>query len=238
MAACGSMEICPVCFWEDAPGEFRYNDSNQLSLAAAQQNYSEFGAAEREYVKIVRPPRPEEARPSGWLPAVGLKALASEMIHDAFDGVTLDGGISVHQADVIDGYGDEKAFTAARLRDPETRWKDIADSKIKRFNQSMTFLDPRGFLFYLPAYIIHALDHFNPVDGHLDADGVLFATSDRSGYHHDNISILNPAQKQATAVFLKLCSLYAEDFSASRADNSLENGFSDHLPEFLITDTI
>ncbi len=61
------MQLCPVCFWEDAPGEFFWNGSNSVPLFAAQRNYAEFGASEREFADSVRLPLPGEERPSGWL---------------------------------------------------------------------------------------------------------------------------------------------------------------------------
>lgn len=60
----GTFDICPVCGWED--DEVQFNDpeyrggANYLSLNEARSNYSKFGAAKKESLKRVRPPKPYE----------------------------------------------------------------------------------------------------------------------------------------------------------------------------------
>ena len=57
-------EVCPVCFWEDDPVQKEdphYNGgANSLSLEQARRNYVEISASQGEFLKKVRPPRPEE----------------------------------------------------------------------------------------------------------------------------------------------------------------------------------
>ena len=57
-------EICPVCFWEyDWVGIERPDIAvgpNNVSLNQARENYKEFGACSREFVRFVRPPRDDE----------------------------------------------------------------------------------------------------------------------------------------------------------------------------------
>lgn len=62
----GGYDICPVCFWED-DGQDDYDadivrggPNGSLSLTAARQNYSNFGACEKSMRQNVRPPKPEE----------------------------------------------------------------------------------------------------------------------------------------------------------------------------------
>ena len=56
-------DICPVCFWEedalleaDEPSDANHG----LTLSQAQKNYQSFGACEKESLKFVRGPKPEE----------------------------------------------------------------------------------------------------------------------------------------------------------------------------------
>jgi hypothetical protein len=60
----GSFDICPVCFWEDDPIQFKdpayKGGANKVSLDEAQRNFAEFGASSREFVDKVRMPEPNE----------------------------------------------------------------------------------------------------------------------------------------------------------------------------------
>lgn len=60
----GTYEICPVCWWEDDPVQFRdpsfEGGANWVSLAQARRNYREFGASERAFGGRARAPREDE----------------------------------------------------------------------------------------------------------------------------------------------------------------------------------
>lgn len=62
----GGYDICPVCFWED-DGQDDHNadlvlggPNGRLSLSEARKNFREFGASNRDCLKHVRQPLPEE----------------------------------------------------------------------------------------------------------------------------------------------------------------------------------
>ena len=56
--------ICPVCFWENdvfAPGEDDPGDENHnMTLRQGRENYRKWGAVRPDFLRYVRPPRPEE----------------------------------------------------------------------------------------------------------------------------------------------------------------------------------
>jgi hypothetical protein len=60
----GSYHICPVCFWEDDPIQFRDPEysggANKVSLNEAKVNYKLYGACEESMKIHCRPPFPEE----------------------------------------------------------------------------------------------------------------------------------------------------------------------------------
>src|SRR5262245_66238663 len=73
-------------------------------------------------------------------------------IREGFRDARLEGGITLHEAEVIDDYGNAEDREDARRKDPETTWEEVPDEKIERL-QVFPFLDEKGYRFYLPAYL-------------------------------------------------------------------------------------
>ncbi len=68
----GNHERCPICLWEDDLAQLRFptmpGSANAVSLQEGQENYREFGAAERRNRSLARPPLAEERQEAGWRP--------------------------------------------------------------------------------------------------------------------------------------------------------------------------
>ena len=60
----GTFEICPVCYWEDDIVQLKdidYKDgANDESLREAKENYKNFKASSKDFLKYVRPPISDE----------------------------------------------------------------------------------------------------------------------------------------------------------------------------------
>ncbi len=60
----GTFDLCPVCFWEDDPAQFDDHNyeggANIVSLRQGQANFRDFGASEKRFVSMVRPPQGDE----------------------------------------------------------------------------------------------------------------------------------------------------------------------------------
>ena len=77
----------------------------------------------------------------------------------AFNDVRLGNGVSLHQARAMDDYAGDAEVAAARVLDTESRWQDVTDEKLDRLADTMPFMDAEGFRFYLPRFMLFALEH-------------------------------------------------------------------------------
>ncbi len=76
-----------------------------------------------------------------------------QAIWHAFRKVRLEDGISMAQARAMDDYNSQQECRAARAKDKEKSWEDIADDKIEEYCDVLPWLDAKGFRFYLPAFM-------------------------------------------------------------------------------------
>ncbi len=74
------------------------------------------------------------------------KAALIEEITTTFDGVSREGGVSLHESYVIDDYGSEAQRMEARKLDTEMRWQDVPDADIAAGDSCLSFLDEIDWL--------------------------------------------------------------------------------------------
>jgi len=84
-----------------------------------------------------------------------------EEITAAFDGVSREEGISLHEAMAIDDYESDEERAKARAEDTETRWQDVPDDDIRFSHTVLSFLDVKGFRYYIPAYLVWYLKYMD-----------------------------------------------------------------------------
>ncbi len=237
LPAGGTMQLCPVCFWEDATGDAEYNGSNQVSLIEAQRNFAEFGACERSYQDVVRTPLLEENRSPHWLTSDDLREKIITLIERAFHSVTRDGGTTLHQMDLIDGgwLMTSKAMMDAEKKDPEIRWQDISAGKLSEFHESLWFLDDPGFRFYLPAFMRHALRTSSVEVWKSEIDGVLWPLDGGPSGHDrcDSFALLQHEQKEAVAAFLFYFAIWGDCGQVPHARKGLKRGWEPYIPAFI-----
>lgn len=129
-------------------------------------------------------------------------------IERAFASVTLEDGVSIREADVIDDYGSLEDRQKARSRDELKDWRRIPDDLLEHFHWSLSFFDAKGMRFHLPAYMAFAVrlylrpvpDFYPWIIYSLDSDG-------------DSFALLSKPQKAAVRRFLT--------FFAAVGDNSV-----------------
>lgn len=202
LSAREAWETCPVCFWQDTPD----GEGNDEPLDQAQETYARLGACSARWVDAVRKPTAIEAPTSGWTTIAEKRRAAREelpaRIERAFCAVQRDGGVSLHQMDVLDGYGDPVALACAEAMDPEQHWQDVGEEKLTspRIGQSLVFLDAKGYRFYVPAYmrlVVRALGGAAPC-----AHGLWFSLRGDAYHQHHHYTLLSDEQRRTIAHFL------------------------------------
>ena len=134
-----------------------------------------------------------------------------EEITMAFDGVSRDDGVTLHEATVIDNYGSDEERAKAREQDKETKWQDVPEEDIRFNSAELSFLDLKGFHYYIPAYVVWYLRNidnedpdfwsntFDAVMSHLRVD---YSTPEIEEIYLPRFKLFTPAQSKAIAHFL------------------------------------
>ena len=118
-------------------------------------------------------------------------------IEDAFAGLTLGDGIGLLEANGFDDYAGKDELAELRSRDEHTDWRRIDVETLNRCYAAPTFMNARGFIFHLPAFLVAELnDNF----GYGFIDRLYDPHPHPSGW----IELLNAAQRAALAAVLAL----------------------------------
>lgn len=206
----------PETFWPQS-----YLDA----LRQAQRSFLAIGVAALEFRNDVRPPRPDELRVPNWQPLDILieqeRASLVEQIERAFDGVQREEGVTLHEAEVIDNYGSDEERAAARRMDADQYWQAVPDALLARLS-AISFLDLKGYRYYLPAYLRWMLKY--PDTDSSSYDSVLFSLTKTKGFEEWVLSRWRTfSQEQAEAIcrFLRFLVTYS-DFDKPEAQLALD----------------
>src|SRR5215204_4680210 len=118
-------------------------------------------------------------------------ALIAE-ITAAFDGVSREDGMTLHEAEAMDDWKSSAEQRAARRLDLESRWQDVPDDDIFACCSALSFLNEKGFRYYIPAFMVYGLRHWGD-----DWNGILNSCE----YHllHDYPKSLRKSEPAAIA---------------------------------------
>lgn len=117
-------------------------------------------------------------------------------IAEAFKDVELDGGIGLNEANAIDDYKDEQFQEECRKIDEKHHWNTIPSSVLNQFNSSLSFFDPEGMKFHLPAFMIAE------IKGEYGF-GMSFALTNLSDYSRSQFVLLSGKQREVVRLFLE-----------------------------------
>ncbi|HTN00643.1 MAG TPA: DUF6714 family protein [Planctomycetaceae bacterium] len=122
----------------------------------------------------------------------------ADLIREAFQGVTLGDGIGLFEAQGLDDYECGETLAKYRAKDEKNDWSAIPAGTLNQCNSSLSFFDPAGMRFHLPAFLLVDLEGTLPQEMDFKL-GVL------SEYRRSQLSLLSPAQRDAIREFLVLC---------------------------------
>jgi hypothetical protein len=151
----------------------------------------------------------------------------ANVITDAFCDIQLEGGTTIHEADLEGCYSDDRVLLEARQRDPENQWQDIPDWKLERFHPH-NFFDLKGWQFHVPAYMIWTLRHWRTSDS-ITIDwtiGTFFPTS--GALHLLRYSMLSFQQASSVYDFLNFFCIYSNEPEPREAIEAYWHRFAPH----------
>jgi hypothetical protein len=113
--------------------------------------------------------------------------------------VILGDGVGLWEAQAIDDYESDEIREAARAGDVKGDWSSIPSADLAKSESSLSFFDPSGMRFHIPAFMLAELD------GHLRMGfTVISLTNVYDDYGLHQWSGLSPDQRAAVHEFLKV----------------------------------
>jgi len=97
-------------------------------------------------------------------------------IQTAFQGVQRRNGSTLHAAGAMDGLTQCDCGVDGNNHDSEVQWDEVPEAKLEYFRDALFFLDDEGFRFYIPAFMIHSLQHPN-----IQGSTVVFVLQNQGG---------------------------------------------------------
>src|SRR5262249_25580144 len=146
-----------------------------------------------------------------------------------FAGVRRDNELTLHQAQLTDRGISRRAsdaeWAAAWAKDRETEWHEVEPVAVDECDASLSHLSPTGWRFYLPVYMLRALDLLDlPVHKSWVPGNVVHSLNpdtkraDLLGYSLSRYEVLTPAQIDAIAAFLSYVRDFEHEDNYSRED--------------------
>tara|TARA_B100001939_G_scaffold283511_1_gene252842 strand:+ start:24265 stop:24759 length:495 start_codon:yes stop_codon:yes gene_type:complete len=147
----------------------------------------------------------------------------------AFQGVPQPSEITLHVAEAHDNY-DYGQDSEHRKKDFQGPWQEVPEEHIENCQCALTYLDPVGFRFYLPAFMVWYLRHYKN-SNKVKLDNALYALETYSGeprmeqYKQEKFSLFNSDQLAACAAFV---AFLADDRSGMTDEEFAERIYYDY----------
>ncbi len=118
-------------------------------------------------------------------------------IETAFSEVSLGDGIGLFEAQALDNYESEEVQKKQREKDEKNNWRSIAYEVLQSYHSSLSFFDPNGMRFHLPAYMVGSIRG--------KVDDPIFHLTHLDGYATSQLATLTNAQKKCVIKYLTWC---------------------------------
>jgi hypothetical protein len=148
------------------------------------------------------------------------KAALLAEIATAFQGVSREGGVSLSESWVIDNYGSLEEQAEARRKDTELSWQEVPKDDICHGYSCLSFLDPIGLHYYIPAYCTWYITYMDYQDPEHPSAGsntfawLLYTLGSTSEDRSEMYRLFTPDQGRAIAHFLQFIQDCDADWSA------------------------
>jgi hypothetical protein len=150
------------------------------------------------------------------------KLMLIKEIEEAFEGVTLEEGIGINEADRMETGERDVLVNKGRNLDRLwwESWKDIEDKYPAAYSSVMYNMDSQGIKWVLPAYMIYIINHYT--EGSFSIDSTIYVLEE-GAMGFDRQDLFTPEQKQAIAHFLGFMIEVGEEYvDVESAKNALE----------------
>jgi len=150
-------------------------------------------------------------------------------IRQAFGHVSREDGVTLHEAQVIDDYGSDEERVAARALDTDCRWQDVPDHLIEKYPDTLCFVDPKGFRYYLPAYMVWGLRQYEASNSfsvdHPIYSLMLSEVKPLREWELERYRVFDDEQAKAICRFLRFMAEQDEDFVDAKSAREALEGF-------------
>jgi hypothetical protein len=150
-------------------------------------------------------------------------------IKSAFEHVKLEDGIGIWEAQGIDDYSDLQTIAALKEKDEREYWDKVPYQDLVTCSSSLSFLDAKGMLFYLPKFMIFDLlaDEIYEKEQNYAPD-ILFTLGYKldEAYQKNRFSLFDRLQKQVIIDFL---TYQVEDFAQRHQAYDMSDASYNHM---------
>ncbi|HEY9607686.1 MAG TPA: DUF6714 family protein, partial [Allocoleopsis sp.] len=117
-------------------------------------------------------------------------------------------GISLHAARALDDWHSlAEAKKIGQKMDRDTKWQEVPDEWIVEFHDIFSFLDVKGFRYYIPAYMVWSIKEPKASNSN-SLNSLFYAFEERDGYYQSHFEILNQEQLDAISNFIEFVNSY------------------------------